>query len=72
MADETLVFVYGTLKKNEPNHHYMASAKFVCEATSVEKFPLVIASKYNIPFTICKPGVGNVGKFFFFNVNVLF
>jgi gamma-glutamylcyclotransferase (GGCT)/AIG2-like uncharacterized protein YtfP len=54
------VFVYGTLKRNQPNHHYLSTAEFITEATCCQKFPLVIASKYNIPFAIEKPGIGYV------------
>jgi len=61
-------FVYGTLKRNEPNHHYMVDSTFVTEATSVDKLPLVIASKYNIPFALNKPGVGHVS----FSISSLF
>ncbi|KAK6624512.1 hypothetical protein RUM44_011371 [Polyplax serrata] len=58
-----LVFVYGTLKRGEPNHSYLqvkdnGYAKFVSQAKTVEKYPLVIASKYNIPFLLYNPGVG--------------
>ena len=56
------VFVYGTLKRNQPNHHYLSTAEFITEATCCQKFPLVIASKYNIPFAIDKPGIGHVNK----------
>lgn len=75
-----LVFVYGTLKRGEPNHSYLqvkdnGYAKFVSQAKTVEKYPLVIASKYNIPFLLYNPGVGEV-KFphfvlFLCNYNVL-
>ena len=61
-----VVFVYGTLKKNEPNHHYLSTATFKYQANAVDKFPLVIASKYNIPFLLDKPGEGLVSKF---NIN---
>ncbi|KAK6642634.1 hypothetical protein RUM43_004136 [Polyplax serrata] len=58
-----LVFVYGTLKRGEPNHSYLqvkdnGYAKFVSQGKTVEKYPLVIASKYNIPFLLYNPGVG--------------
>lgn len=64
MADnKQYVFVYGTLKRNEPNHHWLTSpsngsAKFVGEAVTTLKYPLVIASDYNIPFLLDKPNVG--------------
>lgn len=58
------VFVYGTLKKGEPNHHWLTNrengvARFVARGSTVVKFPLVIGTRYNIPFLLAKPGVGN-------------
>lgn len=54
------VFVYGSLKKGEPNHHWFFKdgglAKYVCDAKMVEKYPLVIATKFNIPFLLKHPG----------------
>ena len=43
MASENFVFVYGTLKRGEPNHHWMTdkyhgSEKFVAEGQTVEKY----------------------------------
>nr|CAG4649501.1 EOG090X09KD [Scapholeberis mucronata]SVE93740.1 EOG090X09KD [Scapholeberis mucronata] len=43
---------------NQPNSHFMETAEFLSEAKTCEKFPLVIASKYNIPFAIDKEGTG--------------
>lgn len=65
-----LVFVYGTLKRKEPNHHVIDPAKHSCPATTgvskfigqaktVEKFPLVIGTRFNIPFLLDRPGVGH-------------
>lgn len=64
-----LVFVYGTLKRNEPNHHWLTDAengcsRFICRAKTVETFPLVIASRYNIPYLLNAPGSGNVSNLF--------
>ena len=66
MANSQLkkVFVYGTLKKGEPNHHWLTKSEngfsnFVCNAVTKQKMPLVIVSKYNIPMLLNKPGVGN-------------
>jgi len=59
MEKEYFVFVYGTLKRKEPNHEkYLSTSKFVTTACTIEKFPLVIASKYNIPFALDHPGLG--------------
>ncbi|XP_066542678.1 gamma-glutamylaminecyclotransferase C-like [Hoplias malabaricus] len=59
----THIFVYGTLKKGQPNHSRMldvanGKAEFLSHAHTVEKYPLVIAGKYNIPFLLNVPGKG--------------
>ncbi|XP_059474053.1 putative gamma-glutamylcyclotransferase CG2811 [Neocloeon triangulifer] len=64
MSDTQLVFVYGTLKKGEPNHEWMSeweagSFSFVGCGKTALKFPLVIASRYNIPFVLDRPGLGH-------------
>lgn len=63
MSTPTLqkVFVYGTLKKGEPNHQWFSKAnqgyyRFLYEAKTKEKFPLIIATKYNVPFILYSPG----------------
>ncbi|XP_077994014.1 gamma-glutamylaminecyclotransferase C-like [Glandiceps talaboti] len=58
------VFVYGTLKKGQPNYHVITNADkgeatFVGKATTVETWPLIIATQYNIPFILDKAGHGN-------------
>ncbi|KAH8416132.1 hypothetical protein KR222_008877 [Zaprionus bogoriensis] len=58
------VFVYGTLKRGEPNHHWLTSkengvSRFVSAGETALKFPLVIGTRYNIPFLLDKPGVGH-------------
>lgn len=55
------VFVYGTLKKGEPNHSWFSKEKsgnfrFIGEAKTVEKYPLIIATEFNIPFLLHSPG----------------
>ncbi|XP_029941859.1 gamma-glutamylaminecyclotransferase B [Salarias fasciatus] len=60
----TLLFVYGTLKRGQPNHHRLldpahGSAVFVAPALTVQRFPLIIATEYNIPFLLNLPGDGN-------------
>ncbi|XP_050669300.1 putative gamma-glutamylcyclotransferase CG2811 isoform X2 [Leptidea sinapis] len=61
------VFVYGTLKRNEPNHHWLTkpengTGKFLAEGTTQKKYPLIIATKYNIPFLLYSPGDGHYVK----------
>ncbi|KAK9523712.1 hypothetical protein VZT92_017650 [Zoarces viviparus] len=58
------VFVYGTLKKGQPNYHRMlesanGKAEFLASACTTEKYPLVIAGHYNIPFLLNIPGQGH-------------
>uniref|UniRef100_A0A8C2HNS3 Gamma-glutamylaminecyclotransferase n=1 Tax=Cyprinus carpio TaxID=7962 RepID=A0A8C2HNS3_CYPCA len=57
------VFVYGTLKKGQPNHFKMldsanAQAKCLARARTVERYPLVIATNDNITFLLNVPGMG--------------
>ncbi len=63
----TKVFFYGTLKRNEPNYEYVVekNAKFVGEATTVSKFPLIVATNINLPFLLDKEGYGKVWNIFF-------
>ncbi|XP_066587477.1 putative gamma-glutamylcyclotransferase CG2811 isoform X2 [Prorops nasuta] len=58
------VFVYGTLKRGEPNHKLIQDAtkgfaKFLGIGKTVKPYPLVIATKYNIPFLLRKEHVGH-------------
>ncbi|XP_051745288.1 gamma-glutamylaminecyclotransferase C-like [Ctenopharyngodon idella] len=59
----TQIFVYGTLKKGQPNYFRMTDpangrAEFVAHARTVERYPLVIATKDNFPFLLNVPGKG--------------
>lgn len=48
MASQKIkVFVYGTLKRGEPNHSTLSTesngfAEFMCGGKTIEKFPLVV------------------------------
>uniref|UniRef100_A0A3B4XGR1 Gamma-glutamylaminecyclotransferase n=1 Tax=Seriola lalandi dorsalis TaxID=1841481 RepID=A0A3B4XGR1_SERLL len=58
------VFVYGTLKKGQPNYFRMfnstnGKAEFIASACTTEKYPLVIAGKHNVPFLLNIPGQGH-------------
>lgn len=59
-SEKHLVFVYGTLKREEPNHSWFSKNKgyykFLYEAKTKDKFPLIIRTKYNIPFLLDSPG----------------
>ncbi|KHJ92164.1 AIG2-like family protein [Oesophagostomum dentatum] len=56
------VFVYGTLKRGEPNASVMTETeghqRFVGVGRTKLPFPLIVASKYNIPFVLNEPGKG--------------
>lgn len=57
----TKVFVYGTLKRGEPNHHWFGKSpeghhQFLYNGRTREKFPLIIATDYNVPFLLYAPG----------------
>ena len=58
MMSKTIVFVYGTLKRGFYNHKTLASpalgsSKLVsAQATTKDSFPLLIISRYNIPFLL--------------------
>lgn len=60
------VFVYGTLKRGQPNFYWMtdakpgASAKLVATGRMPQEYPLVIATRYNVPFLLDRPGTGKV------------
>lgn len=60
------VFVYGTLKTGEPNHSWMndvssngGTAQLLSVGETIEKFPLVLGTRYNIPFLLNLPGNGH-------------
>ncbi|CAO1368691.1 unnamed protein product [Diamesa tonsa] len=66
MANSQLkkVFVYGTLKRGEPNHHWLTKkdngySNYLSNAVTTQKYPLVVGTRYNIPFLLNKPGDGN-------------
>ena len=68
------VFTYGTLKQGEPNHHWLSNlengnGKFYGLANTVQKFPLVIASRYNIPYVLAATGKGNVSNDFILHLS---
>ncbi|XP_015428580.1 PREDICTED: putative gamma-glutamylcyclotransferase CG2811 isoform X2 [Dufourea novaeangliae] len=58
------VFVYGTLKRGEPNHSLISDtangySKFLGLGKTTVPYPLIIATRYNIPFLLKKPGFGH-------------
>ena len=59
------IFVYGTLKRGQPNYYLIENssngvAKYVGEGRTVAKWPLVVYTRYTIPYMLNIPGSGNV------------
>ncbi|XP_006927441.1 gamma-glutamylaminecyclotransferase isoform X1 [Felis catus] len=57
------VFIYGTLKRGQPNHKVLLDgangrAAFQGRGRTVEPYPLVIAGEHNIPWLLNLPGQG--------------
>jgi len=53
-----IVFVYGSLKRGKKLHHFLKNAKFLGEAITCEKYPMVLSKSGWYPYLIEKPGVG--------------
>uniref|UniRef100_A0A1A9WQN7 Gamma-glutamylcyclotransferase family protein n=1 Tax=Glossina brevipalpis TaxID=37001 RepID=A0A1A9WQN7_9MUSC len=61
------VFVYGTLKNGEFNHYLLTNvnngfARYLGEGKTVEKYPLIISTRFNIPFLLDRSGWGHYVK----------
>ena len=59
------IFVFGTLKTGEPNKWHLnevqnGKATLLATAETVNKYPLVVATKFNIPFLLAAEGTGHV------------
>jgi len=46
MSSETLIFVYGTLKRGGSNHHHLAGQTFLCEGRTGPGFRLFDLGAY--------------------------
>ncbi|XP_059081198.1 gamma-glutamylaminecyclotransferase C-like [Tigriopus californicus] len=65
MTDGHYVFVYGTLKQNEPNEHWLknglnGTSVFIGLGQTSVRYPLVIGTKYNVPFLLDLPDQGQL------------
>ena len=52
------VFVYGTLKRGFPNHHYMKTSKLIGAYRTAERYPLVVGGRHFSPSLFPEPGTG--------------
>jgi gamma-glutamylaminecyclotransferase len=68
--EEHLIFVYGTLKRGQPNANIMQrdDIKYIGRVRTFQSWPLVIATTFNIPFLIGKQGNGQVLSFLRFSL----
>jgi len=58
-----VIFVYGTLKRGQPNYHIMeqfGNYQFVGTGCTKLKYPLIIYTKANLPCMLDAPGIGQV------------
>jgi len=68
------VFVYGTLKHGQPNHGLLetainsSQAEFLGQATTVDCWPLIIYSSFNIPFLLDCKGTGKASLLLVFDI----
>ena len=49
-----LILLYGTPERTRPNHYIIqytaGSSRYLGKAVTVDKWPLIVTTKYNIPF----------------------
>jgi len=57
-----IVFVYGSLKREKKLHFYLKNAKFLGEAFTCEKYPLILSKSGWYPYLIDKKGRGHFIK----------
>ncbi|XP_054258510.1 gamma-glutamylaminecyclotransferase C-like [Macrosteles quadrilineatus] len=64
--DDTMhpVFIFGPMKRGEPMHHWLENpengvAFFITKARTAQRFPMVIATEYNVPLVLFKPESGH-------------
>ena len=63
--DHTLLFVYGTLKRDYSNHALLAAAHFVGEAATIEEYGFYLGpdehaqEEPEIPFLLANPKTGD-------------
>lgn len=59
MNESHLIFVYGTLKRDFPNHHLLQNAIFIGKAITKEKYPMIIFKERHVPILLNITGIGN-------------
>jgi gamma-glutamylaminecyclotransferase len=52
MTNQIYVFVYGTLRKNQPNHKFLFSAEYIGTFISLQQFQMVSYRDFNFPYLL--------------------
>ncbi len=52
------IFVYGSLKKDKKLHGYLKNSKFLGNALTCDKYPMILSKSGWYPYLIEKKGVG--------------
>ena len=52
------VFVYGSLKRNKKLHYYLRNARFLGEAVTCEKYPMILSKNGWYPYLLDEKGKG--------------
>ncbi|ESN93726.1 hypothetical protein HELRODRAFT_88252 [Helobdella robusta] len=63
MGEYIKIFVYGTLKRGYPNNIFfnnssLGYARFICKGKTEVKYPLVVATRWKLPFLLFAPDIG--------------
>ena len=62
MKETSLLFVYGTLKKNKENSYLLENEKYISSVETSLEYPLIKKKNCYYPYLINKPGIGNFIK----------
>lgn len=62
MKETSLLFVYGTLKKNKENSYLLENEKYIGTVETTLEYPLIKKKKCYYPHLINIPGIGNFIK----------
>jgi len=57
-----IVFVYGSLKKGKKLYYYLKNAKFLGNAVTCDKYPLILSKSGWYPYLLDKKGEGKKVK----------
>lgn len=72
---QSMIFVYGTLKSGGPNFkQWVENGDGKCHLVgmgrTVNKWPLIVASEYNVPYLLKAPHLGKVIIIILFSLGI--